>query len=258
MHDDVPVEDVRDRGRRSIENEPTDVRCAAPLTLPRRTCRSRLARIEFISDLHLGPDTPRTFDAWAALPRRARRADAVLHARRPVRGLGRRRHAPAEPFEASVRATCCADAPPAAGPGLHGRQPRLPASAPDCCRRRHDRPARPHRAARLRPAAAADARRRAVPGRHGLPGVPRARCAPRHWQAAFLAKPLAAAPGIARGRCADASSTQRSAADVAPTSTTSTACRALAARGRRAARWSTATRTGPASTTWRAGLRASC
>lgn len=34
-------------------------------------------RIDFISDLHLGPETPRTFEAWAAYMRRTE-ADAVL------------------------------------------------------------------------------------------------------------------------------------------------------------------------------------
>ena len=163
-----------DRARRRARLRPADSRDAAR---PRRCRRfwelvapADWRPIDFITDLHLATTTPRTFDAWAALPAQhaGRRG---LHPRRPVRGLGRRRRA-ARWLRGQLRR--------GAGRGgfaqhgrLHGRQPRLSGRRRDARGVRRARPARPDRAGRLRRAAAALARRRAVPGRHRLPAVPR-------------------------------------------------------------------------------------
>ena len=69
------------------------------------------------------------------------------------------------------------------------------------------------------PALAAHARRRAVPGRHRLPGVPRRRCARRAGSSDFLAQPLAERQAIARGCATQSEAAQAQRARTTPTST---------------------------------------
>ena len=73
VHDDVPVERRGDR-EASSSSELGVVRCTQ--VARRRACR-RGGAIEFISDLHLAPRQPRTFERWAALPA-GTAADAVF------------------------------------------------------------------------------------------------------------------------------------------------------------------------------------
>jgi hypothetical protein len=209
--------------------------------------------VDFISDLHLCEAMPRTFDA---APQHLRHTNGRcgVHPGRPVRGLGRRRQRVRALRAACVDLLAEAAAPPA--PGLHGRQPRLPGGARPCCAPRHDGPARPHGAGRLGPAAAAEPRRRAVPGRHCPTRPSGSRCAARPGSRTI--------PGQAAGRAAAdcrrdpprQRARQRSTATAAPTWMPPRPCAGCTPWAR--PRWCTATRTGPAATRWRRASSAMC
>ena len=110
----------------------------------------------------------------------------------------------------------------------------------------------------LRPARAADARRRAVPRRHRVPALPRPGAQPG--VAAAASWPAAAPSASAwRGRCATPAQRDQRAQPAAdgPTSMPPRRCRWLR-RGRQPRRWSTATPTGPAATRSRPAACATC
>ena len=212
---------------------------------PRRDWRA----IDFISDLHLAEDTPRDLRGLGRAPAPHRRRRAV-HPRRPVRGLGRRRHRAERGFEAR-----CAEVlrrgrrASARSRFMAGNRDFLVGDAMLEAQRRACALRRPDRGRRLRRARAAVARRRPVPRRRRLPALPRrgaqpgrgsARSSPGRW-------PSGSAIGSAhaRARAAGAQPRERGGwVDV-----DADAALALDARPPRRRRWSTATRTGRRATT---------
>ena len=203
FHDDVPHEDVVIEKAVVTSN---DACSARPHARPCRLSRScvgaaaRGARSTSFPTCTCRPAEPATFDAWRGYLRdhAGRRG---LHPRRPVRGVGRRRRG----RRARLRGRSAPQVLRAAGAApagvLHARQPRLPGRRRHCAARCGvTLLRRPDGAGAARRALAAEPRRRAVPGRHRLPAVPRAGAHAR--MAAGVPGP--AAGGAPRHRARDA------------------------------------------------------
>ncbi len=251
-HDDVPLEDVmiHARDRRSPEAGRRRTRRGTPPPAAARRPRRRRARRTGARSTSsptctCAEDTPRTFDGLARLPAAtptptrssssatcSRSGSATTRAERRLRGTLRRgaargRGAPRR--------------------RLHGRQPRLPGRRRDA-RRIAAWPRLPDPTV-LRAfgrARAADARRRAVPRRRGLPALSR-QVRSAAWQRRLPAPAAGRARAIGARSMRDASeprkrhSAGRDWADV----DAAAALRWLRAAGS-ARRWSTATPTAPA------------
>ena len=152
--------------------------------------------IDFISDLHLAEDTPRTFDAFAAHLRYTT-ADAVfiLGDLFEVWVGDDARH---DGFAARVLRHGACPSSVAPNDWFHGRQPRFSGGQRHAERLRRARSTRPHRAGRVRPALAAHARRCAL--RADLPYQRfRSQVRSPQWQHDFLDQPLDTRRQIARG-----------------------------------------------------------
>ena len=190
-HGDVPLEDVViEKGRRRLSLRSASRHGALPIEPPGSSRPPAGAAIDFIS---------RPAPEAGARPRPSRPggatctttpADAALHPRRPVRGLGRRRRAQRTGFEARVRrdrcserraracrsSSCTATATSWSAP--RSREPAGVSRSPD-----------PTVLVRSAPAVAARARRCPVPGDVAYLVPPRG--ARSGLAARFLARPLA-------------------------------------------------------------------
>ena len=128
----MPIDDVVIEKRPSSPERDGAVMSARRRAVPALTSCARPppgARSNSSPTCTCRPPSRAPFEAWRRYMRDTQ-ADAVLHPRRPVRGLGRRRCARRRRLRSATAPRCCAARRAAPPVVLHARQPRLPASAP--------------------------------------------------------------------------------------------------------------------------------